>query len=49
MDKKFGVYICEGCGIGEALNIEAMKELASEEGYPAKTHPILCGKQGLDL
>ena len=49
MDKKFGVYICEGCGIGEALNIEAMKELASEEGYPAKTHPILCGKEGLDF
>jgi quinone-modifying oxidoreductase subunit QmoB len=22
MDKKYGVYICEGCGIGEALDVE---------------------------
>jgi quinone-modifying oxidoreductase subunit QmoB len=25
MDKKYGVYICEGCGIGEALDVEAIK------------------------
>jgi hypothetical protein len=22
MDKKYGVYICEGCGIGESLDVE---------------------------
>ena len=49
MDKKIGVYICEGCGIGEALDIDAMKELASEEGFSAKAHPFLCSKEGIDF
>jgi quinone-modifying oxidoreductase subunit QmoB len=49
MDKKYGVYICEGCGIGEALDVEAIKGVADEEGLTAKTHPILCGKEGVDL
>ncbi|MEJ2039485.1 MAG: FAD-dependent oxidoreductase [Desulfosarcinaceae bacterium] len=49
MDKKYGVYICEGCGIGEALDVEALKGVAEEEGLSAKTHPILCGKDGVDF
>ncbi len=49
MEKKIGVYICEGCGIGEALDIEAMKGVASEDGLPVKTHPILCSKAGVDF
>jgi quinone-modifying oxidoreductase subunit QmoB len=24
MDKKYGAYICTGCGIGDALDIEAL-------------------------
>ncbi len=49
MDKKYGVYICEGCGIGEALDVEAIKAVADEEGLTAKTNPILCGPEGVDF
>jgi quinone-modifying oxidoreductase subunit QmoB len=49
MDKKYGVYICAGCGIGDALDIEALCSVPEEEGLPVKTHPFLCGKDGVDL
>ncbi len=49
MDKKFGVYICTGCGIGESLDIKAMCDLAEEEGLTCKTHSMFCGKEGVDL
>jgi len=49
MDKKYGVYICAGCGIGDSLNIEALCEIPEEEGLPVKTHPFLCGKDGIEL
>ena len=49
MDKKYGVYICEGCGIGEALDIEKLCDVPKEEGLPVKTCPVLCGKEGVEL
>ena len=49
MDKKYGVYICEGCGIGESLDVKALCGIPEEEGVPVKTHPFLCGKEGVDL
>jgi quinone-modifying oxidoreductase, subunit QmoB len=49
MDKKYGAYICTGCGIGEALDIDAIKDVAEEEAWPVKTHPFFCGKEGVDL
>jgi len=50
MDKKYGVYICTGCGIGEALDIEKLSAVPKEAGVGiVKTHPFLCGKEGLDL
>ncbi|MEW6077681.1 MAG: FAD-dependent oxidoreductase [Thermodesulfobacteriota bacterium] len=49
MNKKYCVYICTGCGIGDTLDIEALCEVPREEGFPVKTHPFLCGKEGLDL
>ena len=49
MDKKYGVYICTGCGIGESLDIEALKGVASEEGFPAQTHEMFCGKAGVEI
>jgi quinone-modifying oxidoreductase, subunit QmoB len=49
MNKKYCVYICTGCGIGDTLDIEALCEVPREEGLPVKTHPFLCGKEGLDL
>ncbi|MGB8424426.1 MAG: FAD-dependent oxidoreductase [Desulfobacterales bacterium] len=49
MDKKYGVYICTGCGIGDSLDIDALKEVAGEEGFPAQTHEMFCGKAGVEL
>jgi quinone-modifying oxidoreductase subunit QmoB len=49
MDKKYGVYICEGCGIGESLNIEKLCDVPKEEGLAVKTCPVLCGKEGVEL
>ncbi len=49
MDKKYCVYICTGCGIGDSLNIEKLCEVPEEEGVNVKTHPFLCGKEGLAL
>jgi len=49
MDKKYGVYICEGCGIGESLNIEKLCGVPKEEGFAVKTCPVLCGKEGVEL
>ena len=49
MDKKYCVYICTGCGIGDALEMEDLCEVPEEEGYPVKTHPFLCGKEGVEL
>jgi len=49
MDKKYGVYICTGCGIGESLDIQALSDVADDEGFPVKTHSFLCGKEGVDL
>ena len=49
MDKKYGVYICTGCGIGDALDIDALSDVADEEGLPVQTHPMFCGKEGVDV
>ena len=49
MDKKYGVYICTGCGIGDALDIEALSDVAEEEGLPVQTHPFLCSQAGVDI
>jgi quinone-modifying oxidoreductase subunit QmoB len=46
MDKKYGVYICTGCGIGDALDIDALSDVAKEEGLPVQTHAMFCGKEG---
>jgi len=47
MDKKYGVYICTGCGIGEALDIDALKDVAEEEALPVQVHSMFCGQEGL--
>ncbi len=49
MDKKYGVYICTGCGIGDVLDIEALCGISEEKKFPVKTHPFLCGKGGVEL
>ncbi len=32
MDKKYGVYLCKGCGIGEAINFESLQKVIKKEG-----------------
>ncbi len=49
MDKKYGVYICTGCGIGESLDIPKLCEVPEEEGITCKTHGQFCGKEGLEM
>ena len=51
MEKKTAVYICEGCGIGDALDIEQLGKVATEDGgVPVcRNHPNLCSKEGVEL
>lgn len=51
MSKKIGVYICSGCGIGDALDMSALAKVATKE-YKApvcKTDAFLCGKDGVEI
>lgn len=49
MDKKYGVYICTGCGIGEALDLDGLSGAAKESGMAAKTHEAVCSEAGRKL
>jgi quinone-modifying oxidoreductase subunit QmoB len=47
MDKKYSAYICTGCGIGEALDIEGLTTLVTGEmSMDCKDHSYLCGADG---
>ena len=47
MVKKYCAYICTGCGIGEALDIEGLtKVVTSEMSMDCKDHSCLCGADG---
>ncbi|MCL4476519.1 MAG: FAD-dependent oxidoreductase, partial [Nitrospirae bacterium] len=51
MEKKFGVYICKGCGISDAVDIEKLSNVAVKDMKIAncKTHDILCSPAGLQV
>ncbi len=50
MEKKTQAYICTGCGIGDALDIEALSEMVSSDmSIDCKSHGALCGKDGRAL
>ena len=50
MDKKYCAYLCSGCGIGEALDMEALAEVVTGEmSMECKTHKCLCGAEGRSL
>lgn len=50
MEKKIGVYICKGCGIGDVLDIDKLSQVATEElKLPCKVHESLCGEAGIKL
>jgi quinone-modifying oxidoreductase subunit QmoB len=51
MKGKTWVYICSGCGIGEAIDVEALKSGVEGECQLAgcAAHPFLCGEEGVAL
>ncbi len=49
MDKKYGAYICTGCGLGEALDIEGLSGVVSGMGMQAKTHEAVCSEAGREM
>ena len=48
MEKKTAVYVCSGCGIGDALNIDQLMNVATEEkSVPiCRTDANLCSQEG---
>jgi quinone-modifying oxidoreductase, subunit QmoB len=48
MDQKIGVYLCEGCDIGESLDMDALSAVANDEFSIAKcaSHKALCSPDG---
>ena len=45
---KVGVFLCSGCGIGEALDMDSVIEAADEVGCACTlTHECLCAPEGL--
>lgn len=51
MEKKLAVYICTGCGIGDALDIDQLSNLATSDlSVPiCRTHANLCSQEGAQL
>jgi quinone-modifying oxidoreductase, subunit QmoB len=51
MEKKLGVYICGGCGLGDALDLDAIAKVATKEYKAAvcRQHSQLCGNEGAGL
>ncbi len=50
MTKTYCAYICSGCGIGDALDMEALAEVVSDEmSMECKEHACLCGSEGRAL
>jgi len=50
MDKTYCSYICSGCGIGEALDLEALAGVVTDEmSMECKNHACLCGAEGRAL
>ncbi|MBN2124366.1 MAG: hydrogenase iron-sulfur subunit [Deltaproteobacteria bacterium] len=51
MEKKTAVYMCSGCGIGDALDMEQLGKVATDElSVPiCRNHATLCSKEGVEL
>lgn len=50
MAEKVKVYLCTGCGIGEAVDIERLAKMSLDEfNLPTRIHPFLCSAEGVQL
>jgi len=48
MDHKIAVYLCTGCGIGDALDVDKLEAVAKEAGASAvERHAACCSDDGL--
>lgn len=49
METKMGVYICTGCGLGDALDVDALVKVATGEfkAPVCRRHAFLCGDEGV--
>jgi quinone-modifying oxidoreductase subunit QmoB len=46
---KLGVFLCTGCGIGQAIDVDEVIEAANEHGCACTlTHECFCGPEGLE-
>ncbi len=47
MEKKYGVYLCKGCGIGDAIDFESLQKVIKKEGKIQfiKEHDIMCSPE----
>ncbi len=47
--ERLGVFLCTGCGIGDALNVEGLGAVAKElHAAACITHPCLCAPEGVE-
>jgi len=51
VENNVAVYLCRGCDIGSALDVDALRTVATEEYGVAtcRDHPCLCGPEGCGL
>jgi len=51
MEKKFGVYLCKGCGIADAIDFESLTKVIKKEGkiQHIKEHDIMCSPEGREM
>ena len=48
MEKKIGVYICSGCGIGDSMELDSLAGVAAEyKASICRQHSFLCGPDGV--
>ncbi len=47
MDEKPRVFVCTGCGIGDAIDIERLCAVGEEAGVSVSQHPFLCSPEGV--
>lgn len=48
---KIGAYLCQGCGLGERLNIAKLEGAAKKAGKASvvRSHALLCSQEGIDM
>lgn len=49
MSNTIATYLCTGCGIGDALDMDIINEAADEVGAEIKTHEALCQAGGRQM